>query len=447
MTEFPALERALRAWVREALSHLADGSGPELVHGFPRWQHDSDGVFRLHEEVRVWPSNEVQGLFQLPLWPDVTSALQSDDRLRDHLGKLVGTEGMQTVFDVKATAQHVLPPPDEAEEAERAFQQRYDEVDRFLAASEIEYTTVWPIPGMKSSNLPVALEVDVGVTRTSDSELTMLLDRQVVRSQFPRTYYWGASRENPACLRFRYRLPKVIRDMNWVGSRERRDELQERLMSIQETFQQVLALIFTTPPVIPGSVTFTTWPLEAGWFTFHDPFIRDPRFEGFDEWPINQSETTAIVEAWKVLRQPSFPKTLVLPLRRLSYRARRPEAEDELIDVMIAAEALYFSDQEVNTELGFRLAVRAAAFCDPQALSMTKREVFDLMKTAYGARSKIVHGGFVGDLKLKGSNVSLEDFIQAVEAVVRQAVKEALSRLASLDPRWPPDWNDLTLPK
>ena len=76
---------------------------------------------------------------------------------------------------------------------------------------------------------------------------------------------------------------------------------------------------------------------------------------------------------------------------------------------------------------------------------MTRRNVFDLMKSAYSVRSKIVHGDEPKpkDLKVKGAQVPLAEFVQATEDVVRQGLREALNRAVG----WPPDWDGMTLPK
>jgi hypothetical protein len=98
---------------------------------------------------------------------------------------------------------------------------------------------------------------------------------------------------------------------------------------------------------------------------------------------------TDVARTWRQLRRPGLHKALALALRRLSYQAHRQRVEDELVDILIAAEALYLSDVGYATELSFRLAHRAAALCSPQKLSMTRRNVFDLMRSAYGVRSVI----------------------------------------------------------
>jgi hypothetical protein len=70
------------------------------------------------------------------------------------------------------------------------------------------------------------------------------------------------------------------------------------------------------------------------------------------------------------------------------------QSEDALLDLMIAAEAVFLTDitnDGYRGELRFRLALRAAAFID----EAPRRSTFRLMKLAYDVRSKIVHGAEV----------------------------------------------------
>ena len=135
-------------------------------------------------------------------------------------------------------------------------------------------------------------------------------------------------------------------------------------------------------------------------------------------------------------------------MRRLSYQAGRARIEDELVDILVAAEALYLSDVNFE-ELGYRLALRSAALSEPAALGVTRRDVFELMKSAYTVRSKIVHGELPKpkDVKVKGTPVPLAEFVQSVEDVVRQGMRIALRRAADPKDTWPPNWDDMITPK
>ena len=85
---------------------------------------------------------------------------------------------------------------------------------------------------------------------------------------------------------------------------------------------------------------------------------------------LDQQASADLVETWRQIRQPGLlqkQKALAPRLRRLSYQAYRQRIEDEIVDIMVAAEALYLSDLGPE-ELGFRLALRASALATLRSL-------------------------------------------------------------------------------
>jgi Apea-like HEPN len=242
----------------------------------------------------------------------------------------------------------------------------------------------------------------------------------------------------------------MIGQHDYLQATEQVQVVEERLNGMRDRVEQVLALLFADPVAISGRASFpAAWTPHSGTVVFQQvPLTQAQRFRRMH---LDDRATTEIVKTWRQFRQPGLMQThkaVALALRRLGYQAYRERVEDELVDILIAAEALYLADVGFE-ELGFRLALRAAALCDPRKLGMTRRNVFDLMKSAYGVRSKVVHGDVPKpkDLKVKGAQVSLADFVQATEGVVRQGLREALNRATDPGSTWPPDWDALTLPK
>jgi hypothetical protein len=451
MVNFEELEQALREWMREAVATLSAGPEPEVSHDLRRWQRDTDGIIRDRERlVRIWRHAEVDAVLQLPSWRAVERVFQEDDRLRAQLDQLVGTVQGGSHFDGETVARHVLPLPDEVGDLEAVFARSYGELVRFLAAQEIEHVVVWPLPGLTSSDFPITLEQDLELDIMSDEELTAVLNTEVLSLIFPRLGLLPPDQDQQACLRYRYRLPKVIGGRDHQQAAEQVQAVEERLNEIRDTLEQVLALLFANPVAISGRASFLPeWMPHSGGVAFQQvPLTQAQRFR---QMHLDHPASTGLVETWRRLRQPGLlqrNKAPALALRRLSYQAHRERVEDELVDILIAAEALYLSDVGYE-ELGFRLALRAAALSDPQKLGMTRRDVFDLMKSAYGVRSKIVHGQVPNpkDLKTKGAQVSLAEFVQAIEEVIRHGLQKALSRAASPKDKWPPDWDGMTLPR
>ena len=449
MANFDKLEQALREWLSEAVAHLSGGSEPDVFRGLRRWQRDSDGVFRHRERsTRVWRDAELEAVQRMPSWRAVEQALIDDERLRAQLDQQVGTAQGGAHFDAEMVARQVLPLPDEVGDLGAVFARRYGELDRFLAAQEIEHVVVWPLPGLTSSEFPITLEEDVDLDIMSDGELTAVLDTEVLRLIFPGLQVLSPAENQQACLRYRYRWPKVIGDFEQAA--QQAQTLEERLNGTRDALEQVLALLFANPVAISGRASFQgEWTPHSGGVTVQPvPLTQAQRFRRMH---FDDKAAAEMVKTWRQLRQPRLLqryKAIALALRRLSYQAHRERIEDELVDILIAAEALYLSDVGFE-ELGFRMALRAAALCDSQTLDMTPRNVFDLMKSAYGVRSKIVHGDVPKpkDLKLKGVQVPLAEFVQGIEEVVRQGLREALNRAASRRFKWPPDWDGMTLPK
>lgn len=450
MAEFPELERTLRAWVLEAVQRLLGSAGPEESYDLRRWRRDSDGIYRNRERVMpVWRHAEIEALWDLPSWAEVERTVQEDPRLEEQVGQLVGSDQGGRLLEMQTLGRHVLPLPGEMSDVEGFFSRRFSELDGVLGTQELEYKVVWPLPGLSSGQFPVQLEQDVELNRMTEDELTTALNLELVQPTFPGTSILMPDEADPACLRYHYRIEKMIGDRD----NERASQLvmarQALIDGVRETFEQALALLFTDPITVTGQMAVAAkWNLQAGAVTFQQ--ISPPQNVKHRRQELDEVAAADLQAVWKQLRQPGLlqqQRALALALRRLSYQARRERIEDELVDVLVAAEALYLSDVDYE-ELGFRLSLRAAALANPEKVGLTKRQVFDLMRAAYKVRSKVVHGDIpkTRDLRVAGAPVQLPEFVEVVERVVRQGLREALRRAANATEQWPPDWDGLTLP-
>jgi len=79
---------------------------------------------------------------------------------------------------------------------------------------------------------------------------------------------------------------------------------------------------------------------------------------------------------------------LDVAIRRFNFSYERKLPEDKLIDHITAFEALYLKG--AGEELGYRLALRCAYFLGKD--EGERKKIFEILKGAYNARSKIVHG-------------------------------------------------------
>ena len=115
-------------------------------------------------------------------------------------------------------------------------------------------------------------------------------------------------------------------------------------------------------------------------------------------------------------------------IRRFNLAFDRGLLADRIVDLVIAAEALFLSDldEKYRGELRFRFALRAAKFIEHP--NYGEHDVFRVMRQAYDARSAIVHGGSPKDTRLPDNqSASLPTFIDAIEELVRLGLRKGLS--------------------
>src|SRR2546423_9240296 len=94
-------------------------------------------------------------------------------------------------------------------------------------------------------------------------------------------------------------------------------------------------------------------------------------------------------------------------------------------------------------ELRYRLALRAALWADQKPASLSRLEVFDLMRKAYDLRSVVVHGSEPSekDLRMKGQMIPLELLVESTAGIVRAGIMKAIrdvkrSGKNKFDPAW-----------
>lgn len=102
-------------------------------------------------------------------------------------------------------------------------------------------------------------------------------------------------------------------------------------------------------------------------------------------------EAPHFLELWRLLEAGSAQ--IAFSLRRFNLAFDRELLDDRIVDLVIAAESLFLGDLGVQDrgELRFRFAIRAAKFIE--YLTYSERDVYQVMRRAYDARSAIVHGG------------------------------------------------------
>jgi hypothetical protein len=200
-------------------------------------------------------------------------------------------------------------------------------------------------------------------------------------------------------------------------------------VSSSGTFEYVIS---AGDEVSPASGSF-------GWsFGWHagDPYV----LEAQDHEPFHK--------LWSELEKVHERPVLAGALRRFTFAVDRSLPEDKIVDLVIAAESLFFYDIEPpdRGEYRFRLSTRVALLLGKSRDE--RMQIAKFMRHAYDARSGIVHGGDPGEKNLRalnGDRASTTECASVLEELLRRALHVAISRLAD-GGKFPPasaEWEEL----
>jgi Apea-like HEPN len=177
---------------------------------------------------------------------------------------------------------------------------------------------------------------------------------------------------------------------------------------------------------------------NGGWHTFAQAHSNPLGFE------MSNDEVEEFINFWTNATEGLNDEALEYALFRFSEACGRMRPEDRLVDLSIAAEAMFLTTGK--DELTFRLALHFALFLEKEPDA--RRAVFDRVKELYGVRSYIVHGRTSSQpKKLKFGKapeiVNLTIATSEFEDLMRRALRRAV--LNCKGNPWPPDWVDVAL--
>lgn len=117
--------------------------------------------------------------------------------------------------------------------------------------------------------------------------------------------------------------------------------------------------------------------------------------------------------------------------RRFRYAAQRERGEDMLLDLLIAAEALFLPQK--TTELSYQFALRGAVLLG--ATPEERHSTFKKMRNAYDIRSRLVHGGTPNYPKHPGEvrRKTAEEYVLEVESDLRAGLGKIIELVNNRD--------------
>ncbi len=307
------------------------------------------------------------------------------------------------------------------------FQQEWNLIYHDLSAETIDLVTIAPLPGF-TAPFPVRISENTVIDRLTNEEVDRCASVGVLRPPMPN--FELITGESAIGIRCTTTTEKIVGGDDFVPETEatsfgKRGPVDA--VTIVDDVLTALRLFKQTDVQCPGVVSgVDSRPFNLGyqfgiraWLPFmsYSYELRDIEVEEFQNMWSDLTTGTLDERAF-----------LAVALRRFNMAFERRQLEDRIVDLMIAAESLFLDDAGApggRGELRFRLAVRTAKFVESPLYG--PRQVFDLMRKAYDARSRVVHGGTINRTDLPDKpDATLREFVSAFEEVMRLGLRKAL---------------------
>lgn len=384
-----------------------------------------------------------QDLAELPEYRRCLEELRGDSVIARHLGAYVGTPlGGSSLPDAENYMDYLLDLGMQGDRYvfdEEYFEAAYNSLEEVFYSDEIWFEAVAYLQGLR---------IEKSARLADDLELSLLTESEI--NNFPATKTRKMSGDpsvNQLCaVRTWYPLAKVVGE--YSRSLEKADRARKVQLQANERIDEVInALRLARIENVYYHVILhrASDLLPIAPYNFQSRFLGDPSWwlrQGA-EWVDRFREFWLNLQHAEVRRR----KFLGVAVSRFSYGHERHRIEDRVLDLFIAAEALFLSEEGNTGEITHRLSERAALFIGGSDTELCKH-IFRFMKTAYGLRSTIAHGKIPRAKKLPtkpdGSRMSLEEFVWAMHEYMRIAIHKAVER--AIQPNSPEsleDWEDL----
>jgi hypothetical protein len=382
-------------------------------------------------------------LAELPEYQKCLEELRSDSVIARHLGAYVGTPlGGSSLPDAENYMDYLLDLGMQGDRYvfdEEYFEAAYNSLEEVFYSDEIWFEAVAYLQG---------LMIDKSARLSDDLELSLLTENEINNSPSTKTRKMsGDPKVNQLCaVRTWYSLEKIVGEHS--PSLEEADQARKIQLLANERIDEVInALRLAKIENVYYHVIFhrASDLLPIAPFSFQSRFLGEPSlwFQQGGEWVDWFREFWLDLQHAEVRRR----KFLGVAISRFSYGHERHRLEDRVLDLFIAAEALFISEDGNTGEITHRLSERAALFIGGSDTALCKH-IFQFMKTAYGLRSTIAHGKIPKAKKLPNkpdrSKMNLEEFVWTIHEYMRIAIHKAIK--LAIQPSSPEslvDWEDL----
>lgn len=436
------LKRALRAYALAAFDALG-GAGWSLPPTQDRgggWQHAGDGDFFLRPmdaTARLLPFGRGPQP-ALPEYRACIEALKAHSVIGPRLNTLVGSVMGAARLEMDEIPDRLLiamlrDAPDLTFDG-TDFDRSADTLIAWLTRSVALHTTIAPLPGITVDRPPVALGPGVEIDEMSDAEVIDCLTVGILGGGGMMGY---AVVQPRVALRIQDELPLRVGDLtegaepinHFEGWRDLAEQVVFALRLLKPGNVWSPGLV-SRSDMIPGA--------RGGNFT---PSAT-ARYLPTRGYQLADADGPALASLWTQMDNPRVKQCLPLTtaIRRFGFAGERVRPEDQIIDLMIAAEALFLPGDQGESR--HKLSLRAAILLEDT--DHAARDIATEMRRAYDARSKLAHGGSIDALKLKrptGEPATLPDYVGIAGDHLRNALRRVIRAVAETGCSPMDDWD------
>jgi hypothetical protein len=437
-----AFHDALKAYTRRAIKDVLRASPPKYMSS-TEWRPVGKDTFRLVRVQRMdfWELFRQDEIHKRPEYRACLDTIKDDDVINRQVDTLIGTHHLgkfrldeQNLINTIAMGLLEGSPPTGFNNA--LFEKRYKQLEKYLYSNKLVNIRLTPLYGVKSfAQIPIQFDDQVSIVKLTDDEIAMILNSNLAPKRLVMPDVEHRHFLPQYAIKILYETEKLVGELP-PGTQEEAAKKDKYLSGdYEQRILDCLRLLKTGTVLSSGTVSYCK--LITGTI-FSIEKMEYSHF--FSTTSLSTREVTELVNLWK--RTGKLRKDLHIALRRFGDAIARKKPDDKMIDLMIAAEALFLPESD---ELTYKLSMRTAYMLERS--KQKRREVYSLMKDAYKIRSRIIHGAtpvLPFKDRTSGQRYNMQGFTVQVEELLRRALKKALH--ASVDSGWPkkgPDWDSL----
>lgn len=410
------LRDCIESYVRAAIDLIAESKGTK--YPYDDWSAAPEFPF-------FFSKTELEAL---PEYQHCLECLQADEIIISQLNNVAGINSRRSrssdAEGLMMRLPHLGVYRNRIRFNEEYFDMEYTAFESAFYEDSFVYEAIAPLQGPVFAE-SIKLRSDVEICRLNQFDLSPLTKNDLDED----TLIFGHALW---AIRTQYRIPKVIGEEVPIEA-DKTKEGEARRDHANDVLDQVLACLrlLGVPNVYPQTVIHRT----KSWI-FHDVREFSTRHRPTSQflWELDGDFTKTCTQFWDRFQSEDVKRHRLIThaIKRFNYAHERHDREDKIVDLLIAAEALFLSESD-GGELSYRLKLNAAMFLGSDAKS--RKQIFDDMDNAYSLRSKIVHGvdyeRVVRKIEKKeavgfGEEYKLDQFLFRIQEYIRLAVHKMI---------------------